>query len=118
MADNRNVFYGDVSNVQIQQEVIDSTQEQCINQEYDYSETLSLLQQLQENIASLGLNDAGQSEVKRLIETVESAIEQKEPQSKIKNGLNLLKEFLMRTTTTLAATGAVTLITNLLHSIQ
>lgn len=117
MVDNRNTFYGDVSNIQIQQDVINSTQVQSINQEYDYSEVLSLLRQLQEDIGTLGLDNQAQSEVKKLIDTVESSIEQKEPQSKIKQGLNLLKEFLMRTTTSLAATGAVTLITNLINTI-
>lgn len=118
MADNQNMFYGDASNIQIQQDAINSTQMQSINQECDYTEPLRLLRQLQENIVSLGLDDAGQIEAKRLIETVESSIAKKEPHSKIKQGLNLLKEFLMRTTTTLAATGAVTLISNLISSLQ
>lgn len=117
MVDNRNAFYGDVSNIQIQQDVINSTQVQTINQEYDYSEALRLLRQLQENMGTLGLDSAGQSEINKLIETVKSSIEQKEPKSKIKQGLNLLKEFLMRTTTSLAATGAITLITNLTNAI-
>lgn len=117
MVDNRNVFYGNVSNIQIQQDTINSTQVQNINQECDYSEVLSLLRQLQDNIGTLGLDNQSQSEVKKLIDTVESSIGQKEPQSKIKQGLNLLKEFLMRTTTSLAATGAVTLITNLINTI-
>ena len=117
MVDNRNVFYGNVSNIQIQQNAINSTQVQNINQECDYSEVLSLLRQLQEDIGTLGLDNQAQSEVKKLIDTVESSIGQKEPQSKIRQGLNLLKEFLMRTTTSLAATGAVTLITNLINTI-
>lgn len=117
MVDNRNVFYGNVSNIQIQQNAINSTQVQNINQECDYSEVLSLLRQLQEDIGTLGLDNQAQSEVKKLIDTVENSIEQKEPKSKIKQRLNLLKEFLMRTTTSLAATGAVTLITNLINTI-
>lgn len=63
------------------------------------------------------MDNQTQSEVKKLIDTVENSIEQKEPKSKIKQRLNLLKEFLMRTTTSLAATGAVTLITNLIDTI-
>lgn len=117
MVDNRNIFNGDVSNIQIQQDVINSTQLQSIIREYDYSEALSLLRQLQLGIGELGLDNSGQSEVKKLIDTVESSIGKKEPPSKIKQGLNLLKEFLMRTTTSLAATGAVTLITNLINAI-
>ncbi len=117
MVDNRNAFWGNVSNTQIQQDAINSTQVQNINQECDYSGVLSLLRQLQESIGTLGLDNQTQSEVKKLIDTVENSIEQKEPKSKIKQRLNLLKEFLMRTTTSLAATGAVTLITNLIDTI-
>lgn len=114
---NINVSGGSISNLQIQQSSVNSSQTITPSQNFDYEAVSDFLNQL--NKYSMLNDELGENAVKfsQLVVEAEEAIKNKEAPSKIKTILTTMKDLMVGVTGSLIATGIATQIPILLSQL-
>lgn len=105
---------GNASNVQIQQNVSNSTQIQITTEKMDYDKALSILMEIlkYEPMFTDTYGDEREKVVKALNEAKKLVINKEEP-SKIKGVLNVIKDISLRVSSSLIATGILGLLSQI-----
>lgn len=102
---------GNVSEVQIQQNTVSSTQVHTINELFDYDKVLAVLQEIYKYEPMF--KDVYGSKTNLMIETLNNtkmAVENREEKSKIKKSIDLIKKISMDVSSNLIAAGILNLL--------
>lgn len=110
MSNNTNNFYGNVSNIQLQQETVNSTQTQAVMsmETMDFEKVAEFISKIKkyDNFLEDEFADKA-TEVKEKITEIETLVEKRQNSSKIKMLLIELKNLAVGITGSLIATGIV-----------
>lgn len=109
-----NNFRGNASNIQIQQGTINSSQTQNNANSFDYDGAYKLIQQIITGLPEMDLSQEDFAKASEIAQNAENDIKEKKDISLIQKGLSLLKDIFTKAVASLAATGAVHLITGFL----
>lgn len=104
-------IYGNVSNLQLQQGTINSTQNQTIEQGFDYSVVENIIEQIKkyENMIDLEFGDKA-SELRNKVEELDNLVREKKNPRKINAVLSDIKSLAIGVTGSLIASGIVAMI--------
>lgn len=104
-------IHGDTNGVQIQQGTVDSSQFQNVNQEFDYDKVAEILNEISKYtpmFADIYGEDCKMAE--NALNEARKATSDKESFSKVKRALSILKDVSLRVSSSLIASGILTLL--------
>ena len=106
-------FYGTASNVQLQQNTVNSSQNMIISNELDYEKILEVFEQILSNISEFNLSSEDAQQLEDTVNEAIPTVNAKKNIPFIKNTLAIIKDILIRTTSSLAASGILYMLSNL-----
>ena len=111
---DKNIFSGNTSNVQIQQDTRDSHQILINSSEsVDFEKVEEIFSQIRNNISSLGLSNAEQEKIIDTLNEVQKNVDLKTEPGLVRKALSTVRDFLIGVSGSLAASGILHLISTL-----
>ena len=111
---NANAFYGNSSNVQIQQDTSNSRQTIVGNSEtLDFDKASEIFSHIRNNIDSLGVSEYEKKAIIDTLDEVQTNVDSKTESGLVRQALSIVKDFLIGVSGSLAASGILHLISSL-----
>jgi hypothetical protein len=108
---NSNIFRGNSSNIQIQQDAVNSNQAIVNDSEnIDFDKVNEIFTQIRNNMDLLGVSDAIKKEITDIINDVQTNVDEKNEPHRVKQALATIKDFLVGVSGSLAASGILHMI--------
>jgi len=100
-----NNFYGDATNVQIQQNTNKSKQNLTVTESIDFSKALEIFNHILSNIDSFNLSDADKQQLNSIVDEAKPLAESKINSDAVKKSLSVIKDFFIGVSGSLSASG-------------
>jgi len=100
-----NNFYGDASNIQIQQNASNSMQNMNLLSELDFEKILEIFEQILNNLSTFNLSAEDEKQLENAVNEALPMVQSKTNVSFIKKTMPIIKDILIRTTSSLTASG-------------
>ena len=100
-----NNFYGDTSNIQIQQNTSNSLQNMNLSSELDYEKILEIFEQILSNLTTFNLSAEDEKLLQNAVNEALPMVQAKTNIPFIKKTVPIIKDILIRTTSSLTASG-------------
>ena len=98
-------FYGDAANIQIQQNTSNSIQSMNVSSELDFDKVLETFEHILSNLSSFNLSTEDEHQLEDAVNEALPMVKAKTNVPFIKKTLPIIKDILLRTTSSLAASG-------------
>ena len=108
-----NHFHGSATNVQIQQNTNNSSQTINVDSEIDYDKAAEIFKTIIANMPSFNLPTGSERELVNIATEVMPMVEARTNTPSVKKALALVKDILLRTTSSLAASGVLYMISQI-----
>ena len=109
---NQNTFHGNSTNIQIQQNTTNSSQ--TIAEGIDFEKVSKIFSQIRGNMDSLGNSDAERKKIEDTLNEVQTNVDSKTEPSRVRKALSIIKDILINSSGSLAASGILYLISGVL----
>ena len=112
--DSTNIFHGNSSNIQIQQNTANSSQTIVYNSEsIDFDKASGIFTLIRNNIDSLGVSESVKNTFIDTLDEVQANVDSKTEPNLVRQALSTVKNFLIGVSGSLAASGVLHLISTL-----